>query len=115
MDKPSHLPSASDQGAEYSYREPVAVLPGHGHAVQRVYDVGEEDAVQVGEESETLAEGLQKRAHQVHGVVHRQGDQQLGKKLKVSLKSLKIFWFKGKIEVALWSRKLEKECTKVYS
>ena len=52
-------------------------LPGHGHAVQRVEDVGEEDAVQVGEHVEALPEGLQERPHQVHRVVHRQGDQQL--------------------------------------
>lgn len=63
---------------------PHAVLPGHGHAVQRVDDVGEEDAVQVGEHVEALPEGLQKRSHQVHRVVHCQGDQQL-KAWKVSL------------------------------
>ena len=59
-------------------------LPCHGHAVHRVYDVGEEDAVQVGEHVEALPEGLQERPHQVHRVVHRQGDQQLkaGKKGK---------------------------------
>ena len=67
----SHLQESSE------YFDSAVALPGHGHAVQRVEDVGEEDAVQVGEHVEALPEGLQERPHQVHRVVHRQGDQQL--------------------------------------
>ena len=53
--------------------------PGHGHAVQRVDDVGEEDAVPVEEDVEALPERLEERPHEVRRVVHRQGDQQLRK------------------------------------
>ena len=79
------LTPESEQGTEYVHIIHTVVLPGHGHAVQWVYDVGEEDAVQVGEHIEALPEGLQKRSHQVHRVVHRQGDQQLKEARKVSL------------------------------